>query len=158
MRWVDSLVSLNVADTVQSFDDLTSSLADNDRRGLTLTRTLIHMYFMGANTDETAAGHQAVDVGIAMIDADALAASVFPDTDSETDEPSRPWVWRDRILCRQDVQTTGNPVWGEVRADIRAQRKMGNSRTVLIIDSNAAAGTAFNVRAIGIIRCGYLLP
>ena len=157
MRWIDTLVDLDVSSGAQIGLDLTATLEDNERRGLTLTRTLVHLVTAGKEITEVSPGHNVVDLAIAMIDADALTASAFPDPNTGTDEPGRPWVWRDRVFVRHDA-ASGQIFFPEVRVDLRAQRKMGNSRTVLIAVSTFIVGSTFSVTVHGLIRCGYLLP
>jgi len=159
MRWIDSLVGISVASGAQGQVDLTVTLEDNERRGLTLTRTLLHLWFSDNDVVETAVGHQGVDYAGAIIDADALAANVFPDPESATDFPPTPWTFRDRVHVRSSTLAllAGN-IFPDVHMDLRSQRKLGNGRHVLIITNTAVTGVAFTVRVRGIIRQGFLLP
>jgi len=159
MRWLDKRVNIQIAEASQTLLEIgTEQLEANERRGLTLTRMLIHLWVSDAATIETALGSQMVDLGIAVIDADALSASVVPDPAVEEDFPPRPWVWRDQVYCRSPETIVAPFLFPEIKVEVSSQRKLGNGAMVLVVDSNRANGIAFTVRVTGLIRSGYLLP
>ena len=101
-------------------------------------------------------GHQILDIGIGVLDRDAVASSVLPDPEVESDEPPGGWLYRNRVRVSQNG--AGSPTVFTVRFDLRAQRKLNGGQVELIIVSTASTGTNFTTDISGIVRTLVLLP
>ncbi len=158
--WSDILVNSTIANGAQSGVDLTGEFDErSERRGLTLTRLLIDICLIGNAVSEAVSGHSQLTMGVAVLDSDAFIGAIFPDPQSQDDQPPRPWVWRTSQLvasAQSDGVFPGVPRL--IKADIRSQRMLGMGQLVLIMHNQTLTGTAFSIRAHGIMRGLYLLP
>ena len=93
-------------------------------------------------------------MGIGIASQDAFAAGVFPDPDTQQDEPQRGWIWRDDYLV-QDSTNTLPPIL-RVSFDLHSQRKIDRGELYYVVDNNLVVGTAFNIRVKGLIRQLFL--
>ena len=154
-QWVDTIVSFAVTAGGKSEQSLLSDLIPQDTQGMTLTRTLIHLWTVPV-TDNAAIGANSVEMGIGLADQEAFAAAVLPDPETAGDEPSLGWVWRDLIVCHipSDVALAAY----EIRADIKSQRKIDNGELYFSATATNRVGTSFTVQVIGLIRCLFKLP
>ena len=157
VAWYDLLVDTNLGNAVQVGFDLTSDLSAPDRIGCTITRVLIDLW---ADLAVTNAGDavQVVDVGIGVMSGEAAAASVLPDPDVSTDAPVMGWLYRGRMICRQE---SGLPHYrpGHLVADIRSQRKLGpRVEFTMVVDNNSTEGSTSSVLLRGLIRTLCKLP
>ena len=111
------------------------------------------------STRGAAVGVQALDLGIAVVDQDALAAGALPDLNFGDDSPVRGWVFRKRIIV-EDHTTAGSisPSSATLFLDLKSQRMIGDTELVLIINNSNASGTAFSVHTEGLVRCLFKLP
>jgi len=154
--WIDSFFGLTLSDgqMVQE-NSLLSDLIPTDTQGLTLVRTLIHYYCMAGQVG-TGVAAQVVSLAIGLADQEAFAAGVLSDPETEGDEPILGWVWRDRLVAMTPGDTGSQLT--ELRADIRAMRKIDNGELYFTQRSINSFGTPFTVRMQGIVRCLFKLP
>ena len=87
-QWVDTDFNLLVASGSKSETSLLSDLLPQDTQGMTLTRTLVHL-FVASNVDQTVIAINRVSMGIGVSDQEAFAAAVLPDPETAGDEPAR---------------------------------------------------------------------
>ncbi len=156
--WQDNLVTMSIPSGSQADESLLGDFSAQDSRGLTLVRTIIHLWAY-PTTIGVVDGVQQIDAGIGTIEREAFIANVFPDPDTQGDFPGRGWVWRDEgpVFDNSAAEDFYSKPF-EMKYDIRAMRKLYTSSLVLIVDNNPVAGTAFTVRVRGLIRCLYLQP
>ncbi len=154
--WIDTLLNSSILNGVQLSVELTGLLDVQEKDGLTLVRSLLHLFLMSNTTDTPTAAIQVVDMGIAVVSAEAGALNEFPDPDTATDRPTLDWIYRDRVA----VQEHGTILQGlsavEVHRDIRTKRKIGTGDHFIVFDSNVTLGTLFNIQLMGIVRSLYL--
>ena len=153
--WEDTLFDSTVLSGGAASPTLMVGLTRDESRGLTITRMIGELSF-ASNTIAGAFGNQIIDIGIAILDRDAIAASAHPDPNSVEDEPPSGWLYRNRIRVGQNG--AGAPTIYVVRFDMRAQRKLNGGQVELILQSTTSTGTAFTVDFSGIIRTLVLLP
>ena len=156
--WVDTLISVSLAEAAQSSINLLGDLLSNDTQGMTLTRLLMRLTIQQhVSTVGTANETSVYDMGIAVVEEDAAASGVFPDPLVSGDAPPRGWVYRTRIGLT-DVAAV--PSWDPqfIVEDLRGQRIIGNGEFVLIHDNNAFIGDGFLMAITGIVRCLFKLP
>jgi len=158
-QWQDNFVQLSLASGAQGNDTLVGDLDQTQIRGLTLLRTLLHIWCY-PTTIGGADGAQQIDLGIGVLSREAQIGGVFPDPDTPEDAPARGWVYRDQGPVFDNTAAEsfyGSPL--EFKADIRAMRKLDQSGTVsIIVDNNPVSGTAFTVRVRALVRCLYMFP
>ena len=154
--WEDTLVNTTFsagASTVVLH--LMASLDADHMRGVTLTRVIAELA-ISSSAVAGAWGNGFTDIGIGMIERDALAAAAVPDPTSATEEPGRGWVWRTR--CGISQNGAGAPVFTRCMFDIRAQRKIDSAAVAMLVQHTAGLGTSFGIHIVGIVRCLLLLP
>ena len=158
-RWLDTLPDESVANNTQQQDSLLEGLTTPDTRGLTIMRMLVHLR-VGPITPSAVIGTQKVDVGVALVSADAFSAAALPDPQVAGDRPVMGWLWRDQfqVVDEQAAGFARTAGFQEVRLDLRGRRRIiGTSELVLIMNNSNIEGTAFSIRVSGIIRCLALL-
>jgi len=153
--WRDSLFNFSIAVGAQAVIEYNSGATQDENRGSTLTRTIAEFGLI-SQTVAGAWGISIIDIGVALIEADALAVAVVPDPAVDRDEPGRGWIYRTRCVVAQNG--IGTQIIYKCMFDMAGQRKIDSQRFALIIDHTASLGTAFNVQLIGIIRSLVLLP
>ena len=157
--WDDLLVNQTLTSAVQDIRELMQLVADPEKRGCTLIRTIIDLTFHPVSPGQVS-GQQAVDLGIGLVSADARVAGAVPDSDVSGDFPVSGWIYRNRVRVVDETIATGIVDYsgGRIEVDIRGQRKLDRSDVVLISLNTPIQGTAFNVNMLGIIRMLYKLP
>jgi len=133
--------------------DGTNSVADS--QGLTLTRVIIDMYLMSTSI-AGAYGVQAVDYGVLGMSRESFAAGISPDPGSESEEPMRGWVVRNRVAVAQNG--IGTPVTVRIQHDLHAQRRLDEGVIAMVFDNSNVLGTSASVLVLGLVRCLFLLP
>ena len=99
--WYDTTIDINAATGGAGNQQLMNSLERDERLGMTITRWIGEFSLM-SQTIAGAYGVQRISIGIAMLDADAAAAGVFPDPQSSADQPPRGWVYRTHCCVAQN--------------------------------------------------------
>ena len=158
-RWADKLLNFSTASGTEDNFDLTAEFTANETAGLTVVRMIL-CYTIRANNPGGESGNQLVDVGVGVFEAEAFAAGVLPDVDSEADYPRGGWLYRCRHNVQNELDATGTVVWQEVNKDIHSQRRLGGPDIALgfLFKNSANEGTAFTLRTVGIVRTLYLFP
>jgi len=155
--WEDTFVNQTLVNNARLDQDLLVNVSDADKRGMTVIRTLIHLYFPETAATEVS-GVQKLLMGIQLASEDAFAAMAVPDPNNSTEFPIGGWMYRDIVVVSQSsARLHQNPVT-EVRLDLRSQRKLDRSEMIFSIENNASGGTAFGVDVVGLIRVLYKLP
>ena len=155
--WDDTMFNNSLADENQDIQELMTDVSDDQKRGCTLIRSLVHMQYM-AGIPGAVSGISLVTFGIALVSDDAFAASIVPDTEQQADFPVLGWIFRDRVTVFDETLATGPIPPADVRLDLRSQRKLDRSSLVWIAIAQGRDGTAFNIQQTGIVRCLYKLP
>ncbi len=89
-RWIDQFINLNVSTGGQITENLTVNLADAEKKGATLVRTIIDLEM---NLSAPGSGGF-VTLGATLVELDAIAAGAFPDVDISGEQPG--WTFRMR--------------------------------------------------------------
>ena len=153
--WEDTLVDTNVISGSVASPTMMTGLDRDEARGLTITRLIGRLDFSSA-TVAGAYGHQIIDVALAVLDRDAIAASALPDPNDADDSPATGWLYRNRIRVMQNG--VGANTITTLTFDVRSQRKLNGGQLELILVSTASTGTNFTTDVSGIIRTLVLLP
>ena len=126
-----------------------------ESRGLTATRMIMSMSLIPPTA--VSDGFMNMHIGVGVVGQDAFAAAAVPDADVAADRPPRGWLYRDqRVVAGAAGMSSHAPV--HVMADVRGSRRVDDGELILIMDSVAIDGTAFAVRAVGLVRVVFLLP
>ena len=156
-EWKDNLFDFNLASGQGNVQSLVANFTEPDKRGMTLIRTIIHIE-MFSNTVAGAYGVQVVSagIGVASQEAFAIGATAISDPQTESDKPTRGWVWRTQIAVSQNG--TGLDLVRTISRDIRAVRKLENGELFIVFDSDPGVGTAFTMSVRGLVRTLFKLP
>jgi len=157
-QWVDVHISTSIASGVGNLSTLLGQLEDEEVPGLTLVRTIVHLYFLPAFPG-TVNGSQLISLGIGVVQIEALAAGAVADPNTATDFPLRNWVFRDQILVQNSLDSLDTPA-KELRLELASQRKMYtvDSDLVLSMFNSAFEGSPFVVDVVGLIRQLFKKP
>ena len=156
--WDDEFINFDMASGAQANTLLVQNVADPEKRGCTLIRTMVKMTYYPSNPGAVS-GQMSIFVGIGLASDDAFTAGALADPNSAADFPMTGWVYRDRHLVIDETLGGGGP--GRpltVDQDIHSQRRLDRGSLVMTFNNDFNEGVAFNVRCIGLIRCLYKLP
>jgi len=153
--WEDTLFNeaLGTGLQLRKAIDGTNSVADS--QGMTLTRLIVDLTFL-SRTVSGGWGVANVDIGMGLTSREAFTAGVLADPQAETEEPSRGWIYRNRILVSQNG--TGTDVIQRITVDLRTQRRLDEGRIFIVVDHLVILGTAFTLHIGGITRALFKLP
>ena len=149
-EWEDTQINETV-DADQQFSNLTTSMADDLKKGLTLVRTIIDL-----TVAQTVAGTGAnMAMGIYLAGTDAISALVFADPASSGEQPG--WVWRKNVSSVTSLANDASQ-FVHVFADLKAKRRFPGEDydMVLVLDGLGSAGSPINID--GMIRQLWLKP
>ncbi len=156
--WIDTLIDQQVANASSAFQSLMSGVTALDTRlkGMTLMRTIIGVDIAHLVHD-SGEGSQDFTVGIGVTTQEAFNAGVIPDPNSETDFPTRGWVWRYR--CRTYGFAADQAAVYNLRVDkdIRSRRRLENGECYIVMNNDADQGSTGTVNLIGLIRQLWLV-
>ena len=147
--WMDSIISLGVANNNQNNEGLSTALVPADSARATVIRTIVSLD-IHSQTVAGAWGTQIVHLGIGIASQESFTAGVLPDADVSTDRPIRGWMWRTSLVVSQNG--VGSQVVFPVRADIRGARKIETGEVYLKIHNTSSYGTSFLIECDGLIR------
>ena len=156
-EWKDNLISVGLATGAGTFESLVANFTEPDKRGMTLVRTLIRLTAFSTSI-AGAYGVQNISMGIGVASQEAFAVGLaaLSDPQTESDKPTRGWVWCSQMLVSQNG--VGGEVLQTITADIRGMRKLENGELFVSIFNVAEVGTAFGIEMHGIIRTLFKLP
>jgi len=151
-------VNQDLANNARLDQDLLVNVSDADKRGLTVVRSLVHLYF-SVVAGEAVNGSQRVIMGMQLASEDAFAAAAVPDPNNATEYPIGGWMFRDMVVVTNSAAGGFTSVQAvEFKLDLRAQRKLDRSEMMYSVENNAGSGATFGVSVQGIIRVLYKLP
>ncbi len=156
--WVDTLVDSNLATgAAQTLIDLLASVPSADRARFTVIRWIARLIVLPAVIADSTISIMSVSIGLGVTNSDAFAAgaSAVPDPAVMAEFPIEGWALRDILtfVNQQDSGTVEAWHFPELRADIRAARKVGRGTAFMGLRSlPLIAGTSL-VKVTGIVRC-----
>ena len=155
--WLDKVIAATVANGAVSTIDLMASLAVAETRGLTLVRLIYNLNWTHVSPFDTQSSDES-HMGIGLIENDASSAGAFPDPQIEGDAPGRGWVVRDHTMFASAAGTSGNLIYGTMKGDIRAMRRIVYTHLWLLTHHVNVDGAAQSARLSGLVRCLFKLP
>ena len=155
--WEDTLVNFDIASGAQGITNLLVNLNRDERRGLTMIRTLFRIDLLPSIPD-AAFGEQALCLGMGVSSEEAFSASALPDPNVAGDRPARGWLIRDVYVVKDHTAEDGSSPIRRVEFDVKSKRKVDSGQLFVNWTNDPIRGTAFNVRVHGLIRCLYLMP
>ena len=137
-EWNDYQVNETVTVGNANLFDLTQKLLDDEKKGATLVRLLIHI----AALAQTAGTGSLVALGIQMLDDDALAANAHSEPGSMGEQPG--WMWRAfGSVFTSVVNDSSQQRIFEV--DLKARRRLrGQDQNVVLILHNISGASTIN--------------
>ncbi len=156
--WIDSLIDLTLASGATVSDSIMSGVSSTQTRfdQMTLLRTIVGIDIAYAVHD-SGEGSQQVTVGIAIGSQEAVAASVLPDPEVETDFPIRGWIWRMRYRIFGFSADQPTVFTRRVDLDLRGKRKLENGEAYITADNDPEEGATAAVLVTGMIRQLWLV-
>ena len=154
--WEDTLIEHTFAAAAIQLQSLVGGLSEDERRGMTVVRTLVQLWLSPVTTSGVVGSMTAVlGIGVANEQAFGVGSTALPQLTINSERPPRGWLWKSSIAVLDDA-TTVAPLT-EVRADIRAKRKIDAGVLYLGMEGDTRTGTAFTVKLSGLIRVLYLM-
>ncbi len=153
--WIDTNIGFQTATGAQTLTSLMTGVAPVNVRRQTLVRTIIGLSLYSASV-AGAWGTQTIDLGIGITSQEAFAAGVVADPITSGDQPSRGWIYRNRLVATQNG--IGGAVMTRLEVDIRAARKLDDGECYLVLNNSTDLGTSFTPQVTGLIRQLWLLP
>jgi len=158
--WIDNLVNAPLGSGALAVQGLNGTFTTEATRlaQMTLLRTIIGLD-VAYTVHDSGEGSQQVALGIGIAETDAFAAGVgsLPDPGVESDFPRLPWVWRARYRIFGFAADQPTIFTRRLDLDIRAQRKLGNGISYLILSNTPQEGVAATVSVTGYIRQLWLV-
>ncbi len=156
--WIDTDVDLTLASGAGATDSLMTGVSATQTRfdQMTLLRTIIGIDIAHAVHD-SGEGSQLVSVGIGVASQEAIAAGVLADPQTDTDFPTRGWIWRARYRVYGFAADQPVVFNRRVDLDIRAMRKLENGEAYVNAFNAAEEGTTGAVLILGLIRQLWLV-
>ena len=144
VEWFDTFINETTSSGTQDNQDLTSGIVADERKGMTLVRTIIDLTCLLSAVGTGGLVH----MGIFELQSDAAGALALPDV-NDSDEAG--WIWR--VGPRVISATNLNDVSMNSRfiADLRGQRKLTSEDHGLHFIFNAGTLTS-DVNTDGLIR------
>ncbi len=149
-----------VGAATQTLVPLIGDLSDADKRGTTITRTLIRLYIVEAAVNSAKSTMVVVlGMGVASQEALGIGATAIPTVGVSVDRPRLGWYFRDEVMVPSSGSDATRPMpFTTVRADIRAQRRLENGEFYLVMANGSAIGPSFTVAVRGLVRVFLRLP
>ena len=145
VEWFDFQINLTVAGSGgQNTVNLTANLQDDEKKGMTLVRTLIQLAAMPI---ATGAG-SVLAMGIVMIEDDALAAGSVPEPGDNIQKPG--WLWK-TLFSSSTAVVNARADATLIKEDLRGMRKFAASGSDLVLVAENIQGTV-TVNIDGLIR------
>ena len=155
--WDDqTITSLTASSGASQEVLLIENVADSEKRGCTLVRTLVRLTAMPSSITSVN-GIQLVHFGIGLTSDDAFAAGALPDVEIDDDYPVAGWVWRDSVYVRDSTVASAGQIV-RLEAELQSQRRLDRSSVFLTFSNVPVQGTPFAVSVGGIVRMLYKLP
>jgi len=124
----------------------------------TVARIVVHLGLFLTDIVSVVDGTVEVDLGIGVASEEAFLAGVVPDPNVESETPARGWLWRDRLWISYGAVADRDRYWaGEVRADLRAMRKVDRGILYMVSQVSTVSGTFDPVTMIGLVRSMILV-
>ena len=142
--WVDHIINQTIANGGTFNDGLDGAIDADEKKGLTLTRTIVEVHAMPVATGAGGNLHLAVF----LCEQDAFAAGAVPDVEDENEEPG--WVWRSMQPVFTSVVNDRAQIT-RFHADLSSQRKYpGEDYSLIMVGSSPSSTSTFNVD--GLVR------
>ena len=146
-QWYETIQQdIALLPSAQDFLDLLSNIASGNRQGATVTRMILDIRIRAA---ALTAVHE-MYWGIAVFNADAVAAGAFPESDLVDDTN---WLVHGRLLCASS-NLSDHTQGDRVLMDIRSQRvlRAQQDRLIMVRDNATATTITFNCFARVLVK------
>ena len=156
--WVDTLHNLVVAEAGQTFTSLMTGLASAATRleGMTLLRTICR-WDIAFTVHDSGEGSQMVDIGLGVTSQEAMTVGVIPDPNSDTDYPTRGWIYRGRWRVFGFAADDPAIDVARIDLDLRSRRRLDNGEAYLVANNNNVDGSSSSISVVGVTRQLWLV-
>ena len=144
MEWFDTIVNETTTTGEQDFQEVSSGIVADERKGMTLLRTLIDL----TSVVISAGSGGLISMGLYMVHTEAAGAVAFPDANEQDDQG---WIWRSgpRVISATNINDiSANNRW---IFDLKGKRRFPSEDhgIYLLIDASTLAQS---VNTDGLIR------
>ena len=156
--WVDTRIASSMGAGVQQTTELMTGIGSTTTRvtQMTLIRTIVGID-IAAFTHDAGEGSGLVSCGIGVASQEAFAANALPDPNTETDFPTRGWVWRAEYRIYSFAADQPAVYNRRIDLDLRSMRKLENGEPFFICHHLALEGVAVTLHVSGLIRQLWLI-
>ena len=156
--WIDTIVNVAIASGAQSLISLMTGVSAVQPRfdRMTLLRTIVGLD-IAYTVHDSGEGSQSFSVGIGVASQEAFAAGTVSDPETDTDFPTRGWVWRARYRIFGFAADQPAIFTRRVDIDLRAQRKLENGEAFIVMTNGALEGVVTAVSPLGLVRQLWLV-
>ena len=142
VEWFDTLVDLSLAASTQNGTVLTTNILDAVKKGATIVRTIVDLWYSVNALNQ----NSICDLGLVMINDDAIGSGSFPDPQTVTDKPG--WMLRKRVVIQGSEENV--PESNHFVFDLKTSRILAGDDMDLILITNNNAGGQVNIK--GLVR------
>ena len=151
--WIDTSINLDAASGASVNISLMTGVSSVQTRfdQMTLLRTIVGIDIANAVHD-SGEGSQKASVGIGLASQEAFAAGTLSDPETNTDFPTRGWVWRAGYRIYGFAADQPAVFNRRIDLDLRSMRKLENGEMFFQMANQAVEGATAVVKALGFIR------
>ncbi len=156
--WIDTDLQFNVGSSAGNAVSLMTGVSAAQTRfdQMTLLRTIVGID-IGYTVHDAGEGSQKYSVGIGIASQEAFAADSLSDPQTDTDFPTRGWIWRSRGRVFGFIADDPAVFTRRIDIDLRSQRKLENGEAFFTLFNTAVEGAASSITVSGMIRQLWLV-
>ncbi len=156
--WVDTAFQDTVAIGTQFLHSLMTGVSATQTcfDQMTLLRTIIGLD-MARSVHDSGEGSEKVAIGIGIASQEAFAAGSVADPVTDTDFPTRGWIWRAHYRVFGFAADQPAVFTRRIDLDMRSQRKLENGEAYLAVDLSALEGASSTLLLVGLVRQLWLV-
>jgi len=157
--WIDTGIGMTVTsgggkNRVSLMTGVSVTQSRFDR--MTLLRTILG-FDIAYSVHDAGEGSQVVSVGVGIASQEAFAGTALSDPETDTDFPTRGWIWRARYRIFGFAADQPAIFTRRVDLDLRSQRKLENGEAFLNATNTDEEGVAGTIKMSGLVRQLWLV-
>ncbi len=154
--WEDTVVGQTITDNGDALISLVGGLSEDERRGMTVARTIVELALSPVTTSGVVGSMVAMmAIGVANAQAFTAGAGSLPDPQINSERPPRGWLFKTQCAILDDATTVAPLTM--CRGDFRGKRKIDAGILYLHVTNSSRTGTDFTIFVSGLVRVLYLM-
>jgi len=156
--WIDTRLTATVSVGTQRLVSLMTGISAIATRTsqMTLLRTIVG-FDIALAVHDSGEGSQICATGIGIASQESFAAGTVSDPGTETDFPTRGWIWRANYRIWGFAADQPTIFTRRVDLDLRSKRKLENGEAFIAFDNTDAEGVSNTLQVFGLIRQLWLV-